>query len=72
MIRAFGAVLLVVVLLVAGMVGTLLWVPGPLLRAGPRVAGIESVAFPAPSSSPACGSARRPVIGSQACESVTS
>ncbi len=45
MIRAFGAVLLVVVLLVAGMVGALLWVPGPLLRAGLRVAGIESVEF---------------------------
>jgi Dicarboxylate transport len=44
-IRALAAVLLVALLLIAGLVGALLWFPGPLLRAGLRAAGIETVAF---------------------------
>ncbi len=45
MIRAVAVVLLVVVLLAAGLMGALLWFPGPLLRVGLRAAGIEMVAF---------------------------
>ncbi len=45
MIRALAAVLLAALLLTACLVGALFWFPGPLLRAGLRVAGIETVAF---------------------------
>ncbi|HEX3210669.1 MAG TPA: hypothetical protein VHQ91_14875, partial [Geminicoccaceae bacterium] len=45
MIRALAAGLLVAALLIAGLIGALLWFPGPLLRAGLRAAGIEAVAF---------------------------
>ncbi len=45
MIRALAAGLLIFVLLIAGTIGALLWFPGPLLRAGLRVAGIDAVAF---------------------------
>ncbi len=45
MIRALAAVLLAVLLLIAGLLGALLWFPGPLVRAGLRAAGIETVAF---------------------------
>jgi hypothetical protein len=47
LIRALAALLLVLVLLIAGLAGALLWFPGALLRAGLWAAGIETVAFDA-------------------------
>jgi hypothetical protein len=43
--RAAIAILLVVILMAAALVAALLWFPAPLLRAGLRAAGIETVAF---------------------------
>jgi Dicarboxylate transport len=45
MMRALGAILLIVVLLVAALAAAVLWFPGPLVRAGLRVAGVDTVAF---------------------------
>ncbi|HSA80920.1 MAG TPA: YdbH domain-containing protein [Geminicoccaceae bacterium] len=43
--RALGAILLIVVLLVGAVAAALLWLPGPLVRAGLRAAGVEAVVF---------------------------
>ena len=45
MIRALATCLLAVLMLIAGTIGALIWFPGPLLRAGLRMAGIEAAAF---------------------------
>ncbi len=47
MIRALAAFALIVLVLIAGLIGALLWFPGPLLRAGLRAAGVATVAFEA-------------------------
>jgi hypothetical protein len=43
--RAIGAILLMIVLLVIALAAALLWFPGPAVHAGLRAAGLERVAF---------------------------